>query len=464
MRRARGACAAPIHAWLIVGTGNKVVDLYLGTKVNLLSHIAGPGGPRCTRIVKLPTGMITPDSVLERPTCLADLIVSKEIAQFFEVATFAGYEIRGNPSDRAPNGSYRGQRAWPSVTQASPAIRGSERGPSDEFRATLTDDPVVGADGSSAALRVGYQDRTRATGGVTYHMPADSSWARVELDAPRYWDWQMRTAITAVAAISPARSRGEPERPVTAAIELPEPVAVCSRLRRRRRTGSTAAAPPRAGSAGTESYTFATCTSILTASPARRGDVGARRRRTRDAGGSNPQYQHRGHTCNIGQPNQHRAGRPPRERRQRLLVAAASPSRLRMASFGKRIRSANAHEDTRRLNRRVALVVSWSHEHAGRSHESTTGPDLGAALAVGACGTAASDPPYDTHSENGAAAEAAGARPVARPGRGPPVPIPWVTIPGHHPAVSFTSSVASDTSAVEDAVTADSQPDHDRRP
>lgn len=92
---------------------------------------------------------------------------------------------------------------------------------------------------------------------------------------------------------------------------------------------------------------------------------------------------------------------------------------------------------------------------------------LGAALAVGACGTDASDA-TDTslNSGNGAAAGAAaqpaaapgaGAQPAAAPAGAPAGPVyREVTIPaGTTLSLGLTSPVASDTGAVEDAVTAE---------
>lgn len=82
---------------------------------------------------------------------------------------------------------------------------------------------------------------------------------------------------------------------------------------------------------------------------------------------------------------------------------------------------------------------------------------LGAALGVAACGTTASDT-TDTSpsSENGAAAGAATQQPVARAAV-PARPVYRdVTIPtGTTLPLALTNSVASDTSAVEDAVTAE---------
>jgi hypothetical protein len=83
---------------------------------------------------------------------------------------------------------------------------------------------------------------------------------------------------------------------------------------------------------------------------------------------------------------------------------------------------------------------------------------LGAALAVGACGTTASDA-TDTslNPENGAAAGAAAAPPAVAQAAVPAGPVYRdVTIPaGTTLSLALTSSVASDTSAVEDAVTAE---------
>jgi hypothetical protein len=86
---------------------------------------------------------------------------------------------------------------------------------------------------------------------------------------------------------------------------------------------------------------------------------------------------------------------------------------------------------------------------------------LGATVAIGACGTAASDA-VDVPLESGGGTAAVPARPV--PARLTPAPAPAparpryvdVTIPsGTTLPLALTSSVASDTSAVEDAVTAE---------
>ena len=82
---------------------------------------------------------------------------------------------------------------------------------------------------------------------------------------------------------------------------------------------------------------------------------------------------------------------------------------------------------------------------------------LGAALGVGACGTTTSDTPDTSlNSGNGAAAGAA-AQPAAARAAAPAGPVYRdVTIPaGTTLPLALTSSVASDTSAVEDAVTAE---------
>ena len=67
-----------------------------------------------------------------------------------------------------------------------------------------------------------------------------------------------------------------------------------------------------------------------------------------------------GHTCDIGSAEYNLAlgDRRATAVKDYLLGRGISPSRLRTASYGEEDRDhASAHEATRRLNRRVALVV-----------------------------------------------------------------------------------------------------------
>ena len=156
-------------------TGNKVGDLYVGSKVNLLSEYReAPMALAVRGIVKLPTGNEGAGVSTGKTDVMADVIGSKELARFFEVATFVGYEIRGNPDGiEAPKGSYRWGTgvAFPSRSplRLSAEVNGDLP---TSYRATLTDNSVVGDDGSVRPFESDIRNRTRATGGLTYQMPA----------------------------------------------------------------------------------------------------------------------------------------------------------------------------------------------------------------------------------------------------------------------------------------------------
>ncbi len=109
---------------------------------------------------------------------MANLIVSQEVARLFEVATYAGYEIRGNPDGiEAPNGSYRWGTgvAFPSRSPLRVSAEVNGDLPTN-YRATLTDNSVVGDEGACTPL-----SPTSGTGHVRpavspIRCPRGSSW------------------------------------------------------------------------------------------------------------------------------------------------------------------------------------------------------------------------------------------------------------------------------------------------
>ena len=182
-------------------------------------------------IIKLPTGNEDAGVSTGKTDVMADLIGSKEIARVFEVATFVGYEIRGNPDGiDAPTGSYRWGTgvAFPSRSplRLSAEVNGDLP---TSYRATLTDDSVVGDDGSVRPFESDIRNRTRATGGLTYQMPAGFYMGTgLSWNAPRYWDWQVRIGYHGrgrMQARSLPSASASPAARVTPAIELPGPAA-----------------------------------------------------------------------------------------------------------------------------------------------------------------------------------------------------------------------------------------------
>jgi outer membrane protein OmpA-like peptidoglycan-associated protein len=374
--RARGIAARDprvAESW----TGNNVGDLYLGTKVNLLSQYReAPVALAVRGTVKLPTGDEEAGVSTGKTDVMADLIVSQELARFVEVATFAGYEYRGNPSGfEAPNGSYRWGAgvAFPSRSPLRLSAEVNGDLPTN-YRATVTNDSVVGDDDSLRPFESDMRNRTRATGGLTYQMWAGFfigtglSW-----NAPRYWDWQLRIGyhgrgrhqlrpFTPAIQTAPAPALAAPKAPAREAPRAqvvaspppppfapPPPVA----LPLLTRAVQQAAAP--------RSYTFedvhfdvdgftpsAEAISVL--------DAAARALLANPTLNINIE----GHTCDIGSAEYNLAlgGRRATAVEDYLLGRGISASRMRTASYGEEDpEHANAHEATRRLNRRVALVV-----------------------------------------------------------------------------------------------------------
>ena len=177
-------------------TGNQRGDLYVGSKVNLLSEYRrAPIALAVRGIVKLPTGNSGAGTSTGKTDVMADLIASKEIMRFFEVATYAG--LRDPRQSRRVR---RAQRIVPvghgrdvSVAQPAATVAEANGDLPTSYRATLTDDSVVGDDGSIRPFESDIRNRTRATGGLTYQMPAGFFMGTgLSWNAPRYWDWQVR--------------------------------------------------------------------------------------------------------------------------------------------------------------------------------------------------------------------------------------------------------------------------------
>jgi outer membrane protein OmpA-like peptidoglycan-associated protein len=351
-------------------TGNKVGDLYVGSKVNLLSQYRdAPMALAVRGIIKLPTGNADAGVSTGKTDVMADLIGSKEIARVFEVATFVGYEIRGNPDGiDAPTGSYRWGTgvAFPSRSplRLSAEVNGDLP---TSYRARLTDDSVIGDDGSMRPFESDIRNRTRATGGLTYQMPAGFYMGTgLSWNAPRYWDWQVRIGYHGRGRMQPrslASASASPAARVTPAIELPEPAATPEPPRAAVVTIPPPVVenqPPQAIAAAKD-YTFddvyfdldgftprAEATAVLDeAAQAMLADATLT-------------LNIEGHTCDIGtaEYNMALATRRADAVRNYFVSRGIPASRLRTASYGEEDpEHANAHEETRHLNRRVALVV-----------------------------------------------------------------------------------------------------------
>lgn len=355
-------------------TGNNVGDLYVGTKVNLMSEYRrAPMALAVRGIVKVPTGDDDAGVSTGKTDVMADLIGSKEIARFFEVATYAGYERRGEPDGfNAPAASYRWGTgvAFPSRSPLRLSAEVNGDLPSN-YRATLTDNSVIGVDGSERPFESDIRNRTRATGGVTYQMPrgfymgTGLSW-----NAPRYWDWQVRIGYhgrgryipRALASTMPAAPVSSPARepfveaPVAAVMPAPPPPPPAPVA-----APAPVAVPQQA--ALPTSYTFDDVYFDLDGFTLRPEGVAILDGATR-AMQANPRLNLNieGHTCDLAtsEYNMALSDRRANAVRDYFVSRGIAASRLRTATYGEEDpEHSNAHEETRQLNRRVALVVRF---------------------------------------------------------------------------------------------------------
>jgi outer membrane protein OmpA-like peptidoglycan-associated protein len=362
-------------------TGNQVGDLYLGTKVNMLSEYRrAPVALAVRGIVKLPTGDSGAGTSTGKTDVMADLIASKEIVRFFEVATFAGYEIRGNPSGFvAPKGSYRWGTGVTFPSRSPLRLSAEVNGDlPTHYRATLTDNSVVGEDGSIRPFESDIRNRTRATGGLTYQMPAGFFMGTgLSWNAPRYWDLQVRigyhgrgrvqprsfaSATTPSAPIILAAEPAEAPRP---AIEAPAPIVLAEAPRPVAVPTPVAAPTPAAArpvvQAAPQTLEFEDVFFNLDGYTLRPEAVVVLDAAVKTLQ-ANPTISItiEGHTCDLGtaEYNFGLADRRAATVRDYVVSRGVSSSRLRTASFGEENpEHANVHEDARQLNRRVALVV-----------------------------------------------------------------------------------------------------------
>lgn len=351
-------------------TGNNVGDLYVGTKVNLLSEYRrAPMALAVRGMIKVPTGDDDAGVSTGKTDVMADVIASKEIARFFEVATYAGYERRGEPDGfNAPAASYRWGTgvAFPSRSPLRLSAEVNGDLPSN-YRATLTDNSVVGDDGSQRPFESDIRNRTRATGGITYQLPAGFYMGTgLSWNAPRYWDWQVRIGYhgrgrdipRALAPATPAAPVYTPAPAVEApvAVGMPAPPAPPP-------APVLVAAPAPVQAAAPTSYTFDDVYFDLDGYTLRPEGITVLDGATR-AMQTDPRLHLNieGHTCDLATSEYNIAlsDRRANAVRDYFISRGIAASRLRTATYGEEDpEHANTHEAARQLNRRVALVVRF---------------------------------------------------------------------------------------------------------
>ena len=155
-------------------TGDRIGDLYVGAKVNLLSEYRqNPAAVAIRGIVKAPTGDKDAGVSTGKADFLIDFIASKDAGKLVDLSGYAGYGYRGNPAGfDMPTGAFRwgAGAAFPSHSPVRVFTELNGDVPSGPT-ATLTTATLVGVDGSRPPATSNIEKLTRATLGVTFQAP-----------------------------------------------------------------------------------------------------------------------------------------------------------------------------------------------------------------------------------------------------------------------------------------------------
>lgn len=377
-------------------SGNNLGDLYLGAKVSLLSEFdQRPLALAVRGMVKLPTGEEEAGVSTGKMDTILDVIASREVARWVEVAGFAGYEFRGTATGFSlPTSAFRWGAGAGFPTRAP--LRGftevSGVLPSEDF-ATITSASLVGADGSLPPTASQTEKLVRLTFGVTYqaangffvgaglsrNLPSETrDAARSSQDSfLDYTDWQLRIGYHPGqrGRVLPPRQAERPAAPLPVVIARAEPVPTprAETVPTPRSEAVPPVAPPETFPL---SQTVPMPQPIPPMAPLTFEDVYfdfdrstallPRARAVLDEAAAAMQQDPgirlmvEGYTCDVGQHDYNMALGAERALvvRDYLVARGVEADRLQMTSFGEgNARFENTREETRRMNRRVALVV-----------------------------------------------------------------------------------------------------------
>ncbi|MGE3518053.1 MAG: hypothetical protein AB7J63_03785, partial [Vicinamibacterales bacterium] len=150
-------------------SGNKLGDLMLGLKFNLMSEAdQRPVAAAIRGMVKLPTGDKDSGASTGKPAGFVDFIVSKEAAQAVEISGYGGAAIRGNADGVSQSGGIRyGIGAgFPSRSPLRVTAEFNGEKPFDDT--TTLSQPLIGTDGSVSPLTSALRSHGAATLGFTW--------------------------------------------------------------------------------------------------------------------------------------------------------------------------------------------------------------------------------------------------------------------------------------------------------
>jgi peptidoglycan-associated lipoprotein len=151
-------------------TGNKLGDLYLGAKANLLSEgVRQPLALAVRGTVKLPTADEDEGAGSGEYDYFADVVLSKEIVRRVEVSGFSGFAWRGDPDGVSLSDGWR----W--GVGAAFGARANLRLTTEIFGELSSDDDVIaqpgvvtGSDGSASPILSQVHDGTTSVVGLTW--------------------------------------------------------------------------------------------------------------------------------------------------------------------------------------------------------------------------------------------------------------------------------------------------------
>ena len=154
-------------------TGNNFGDVYVGTKVNILSeHRRQPFAMAVRGTVKLPTA--GEDNVgTGQFDYFGDAVFSKEVNDAVEFAGFSGYAFRGDPGGVSLSDGFRWGFGAAFGTRASLRFTTELHGeiPVNET-VLVSPGAIVGTDGSVSPILTNLDSRVNAAAGVTWQHPS----------------------------------------------------------------------------------------------------------------------------------------------------------------------------------------------------------------------------------------------------------------------------------------------------
>jgi outer membrane protein OmpA-like peptidoglycan-associated protein len=154
-------------------TGNNFGDVYVGTKVNILSeHRRQPFAMAVRGTVKLPTA--GEDNVgTGQFDYFGDAVFSKEVNDSVEFAGFSGYAFRGDPGGVSLSDGFRWGFGAAFGTRASLRFTTELHGeiPVNET-VLVSPGAIVGTDGSVSPILTNLDSRVNAAAGVTWQHPS----------------------------------------------------------------------------------------------------------------------------------------------------------------------------------------------------------------------------------------------------------------------------------------------------